>query len=78
MPKLDDSFMYLEIKMEEMMQFMEDAVHYTERSEGADAQKLLSWEGIHLDLPTTQSSASFVSAKLLTWSEIVPGNFTQW
>ena len=31
MPKLDDSFMYIEMKMEEMMQFMEDAVRYTEK-----------------------------------------------
>lgn len=41
MPKLDGSFMYLETKMEEMMQVLEDAVHYPERSEEAAAQQLV-------------------------------------
>lgn len=46
----------------------------------AAAQTLVSWGGIHLDLPTTnkQSFTGFVSTRLLMWSKIDPSSFTQW
>jgi len=61
------------------MHFTEDAVHYAEGPEGQLHKSLFHERAFtlaHLQT-TTQSSARFFSAKLLVWSEIIPGNFAR-
>lgn len=78
-PKLDDSFTFLETKMEEMMQFMEDAVHYTERSEGQLHESLFHQRAFILTYLQKQHWALLVLSQqsYSLWSKIVPGNSTQ-
>lgn len=54
-------------------------MHYIERSEGQLHKRLFHERAFTLTYlqQTTQSSTSFVSAKLLMWSKTVPDNFTE-